>query len=92
MFKVCIWTSVPNHYQAALFRALRRNGIDLVVCYFAHVPPDRLALGWDANPVGAPGEMMVAPEVSSLQLVSDWRNRVHVVTGYAHPLLRDLAS
>ena len=74
---------MPNHYQRALFDAMRADGIDLGVAYYERVPADRVALGWSPKTDLPPGERYVPKSLDSLALWLDWRERVHVTPGYA---------
>ena len=89
--KLLIWTYIPTHHQSAFLQALRDDGVDLVVHYFKRVPPHRIRLGW-TDPDRLPaGERTVAANLSSLDLCPDWRERIHVVPGYAATFLLRLA-
>jgi len=88
--KALVWTSVPNHYQAALFAALRSAGVDLQVCYYERVSKERLALGWDDTRELPPGEHYVEDSLQALESVPDWRERIHMVPGYRLRFLRKL--
>jgi glycosyltransferase involved in cell wall biosynthesis len=88
--KLLIWTVVPNHYQRALFTALRNEGVDLKVCYYEPVPEDRLQLGWDNGSVLFDGEMQVPKTIAALDSIPDWKERIHIVPGCAERFLRDL--
>lgn len=90
--RVCIWTMVPNHYQASFFRALRSAGVDLRVCYYDRVDEDRRALGWSSCDTLPDGEMYVPPNADAFTAVPDLRQRVHVVPGFSVACTRMLAS
>ncbi len=86
MLKICIWMNIPSHYQSAFFQALeRRDDVDLRVGYFNGASPDRAAEGWNddyefkdyefcAEKGASPGERVEA--------VADWKERIHVISGY----------
>jgi glycosyltransferase involved in cell wall biosynthesis len=80
--KVLIWTSIPNHHQAALFEACRHAGIDLAVCYYEPVPPARTEMGWSRFDELPPGEFRVDRSEQCIDLVPDWQERIHVIPGY----------
>ncbi len=88
--KICLWTSIPSHYQQAFVSALARQS-DLKVVYFGHVPPERVALGWDAEPKLSSIESCCSTLENALQAVPDWRDRTHIVPGYGGPFQRQLA-
>ena len=90
--KICIWTVVPNHYQNTFHTALRVAGIDLQVGYYEEVPPERLAMGWNACNELPEGEQFVPKALHALDMVPDWRERIHVVPGCGSAFLRVLAS
>jgi glycosyltransferase involved in cell wall biosynthesis len=86
-----IWTNMPNHYQSAFHAALRAQGADLVVRYYASVRPDRVAMGWAEVPALGQNEGFAQKCPTGLETVPDWRDRVHVVPGCREPFLRWLA-
>ncbi|MFL5442836.1 MAG: glycosyltransferase family 4 protein [Myxococcales bacterium] len=90
--KVLIWTSIPNHYNAALFDALRASGIDLAVCYYEPVPSERTSMGWSRFEDLPPGEFRVDRREQCLERVPDWRERVHVIPGYGSRFSLHLAQ
>lgn len=90
--RICIWSMLPNHYQAGFHHALRAAGVDLKVCYYDKVGNDRLSLGWKGFDTLPDGEAYVAPDRSALDAVPDWRDRVHVVPGFSVGFTRMLAS
>jgi glycosyltransferase involved in cell wall biosynthesis len=79
--RVLAWMNFPSHHQRAFYAALRTAGVDLEVCYYAQVPKARLALGWEDCVDVPPHERYVSPSVSSLDLVRDWRQRIHIIPG-----------
>lgn len=85
--KILIWTVIPNHYQASFHEALRSDGIDLRVCYYEQVHEERLAMGWDKFNKLPEGEMYVPKSLEALDLVSDWKERIHVLPGYGDRFL-----
>jgi glycosyltransferase involved in cell wall biosynthesis len=89
--KLLIWTSIPTHHQSAFFAALRDQGIDVVVHYYHRLPPSRLHLGWSAPSTLPRGERYVAAAATSLSLCPDWRERIHVLPGYARTFSLALA-
>jgi glycosyltransferase involved in cell wall biosynthesis len=89
--KLLIWTSIPNHNQAAFFSAIRSDGVDLVVHYYRAIPKERLKLGWDDPSDLPPGERRVPARISSIKLCDDWKARVHVLPGCGRPFLFSLA-
>ncbi|MDE2451215.1 MAG: glycosyltransferase family 4 protein [Gammaproteobacteria bacterium] len=89
--RLLIWTPIPNHYQTALFTALRARGADLVVHYFQHVEADRLKMGWDAYKKLPAGERYVQESLRALEQCPDWRQRIHIVPGYSRLFLLRLA-
>lgn len=89
--KVCIWTVIPNHYQASFHAALRAAGVDLEVRYYEKVHSERLAMGWGDFKELPPGEQYVQQSSEALKRVADWRERIHVLPGYASKFSRMLA-
>jgi glycosyltransferase involved in cell wall biosynthesis len=89
--KLLIWTVMPTHHQTDFFAALRDKGFDVVVHYYDTVSGDRLQLGWQQIQSLAPGEKFVGQSVSSLSLCPDWRERIHILPGYAKLFLVGLA-
>lgn len=80
--KVLVWTSIPNHHQAALFQALRGAGMDLAVCYYEPVPAERTQMGWSRFDDLPPGELRVERREQCIARVPDWKERIHVIPGY----------
>lgn len=88
--RVLIWTGSPNHYQHCFLTALRSAGVDLQVCYYAQVHPERLAMGWHDFKELPSSEQYVPETLRSLDRVSDWSERVHIVAGYHNIFLMSL--
>ncbi len=89
--RLLIWSSIPTHHQAGFFGALRQRGIDVVVHYYRRVQADRLNMGWSDALHLPPGERYVGEVLRSLDLCTDWRERIHVVPGYGIAFLMRLA-
>jgi glycosyltransferase involved in cell wall biosynthesis len=89
--RILIWSVMPNHYQAAFFKAIRAHGAEIQVCYYETVPRTRLELGWDNGYELPEGEQFVPNTVEALECVADWRERIHVVPGCGDRFLRQLA-
>ncbi len=87
--KVAIWTTLPNHYQASFFSALRDAGVDLAVRYLHRVRDDRRKMGWNPFEDLPAGETYVGGR-DVLQSLEDWPERIHVFSGYRDPVLRGL--
>lgn len=86
MLKICIWMNIPSHYQSAFFQALeRRDDVDLRVGYFNGASQDRAAEGWkneyDFKAYEFCAENGSSPS-SLVESVSDWKERIHVISGY----------
>jgi glycosyltransferase involved in cell wall biosynthesis len=88
--KLLFWTNMPNHYQRAFVKALSEL-CDLQVIYFEGVPPDRQALGWAAAPALMSNERICTSLDDALRLISDWKDRVHLVPNYGTAFQRSLA-
>jgi glycosyltransferase involved in cell wall biosynthesis len=82
---------MPTHHQSSFIGALRSIGFDVVVHYYDKVSPDRRKLGWHSYADLPDSERYVQPSVSSLSLCPDWRERVHILPGYARSFLIGLA-
>ena len=90
--RVAIWTNYPNHYQFAFHRALREVDVDLRVRYYEPLPPERLAMGWGSEKQ-LPADDRVVDQGESLdQMLSDWRERVHILPGYGGAFLLNLCK
>lgn len=87
-----IWMNMPSHHQSAFFQAIRDSGIDLKVCYYGALSEERRGLGWEEIQKLPQGEMFLNHEVSSLNKISDWRSRMHIIPGYGERFLRQLVS
>lgn len=86
MLKICIWMNIPSHYQSAFFQALeRRDDVDLRVGYFNGVSLDRAAEGWNDDYSFKEYEFCAesgSSPCSLVEAVGDWKERVHVISGY----------
>ena len=90
--QIVIWMNIPSHHQVAFFQALRQAGVDLLVRYYdkGHLD-DRHAQGWRQN--GLPeDESFVAPNLSALNTIPDYKQRIHIVPGYGSAFLRQLTA
>jgi glycosyltransferase involved in cell wall biosynthesis len=87
---IAIWTNMPNHYQRAFITALRSRCADVVACYYSRPDEERLRMKWDECRALPDGEMYVPETAGAVELVSDWRRRLHIITGYSRPFLRAL--
>jgi len=90
--KLIIWMNMPSHHQSGFFEALRSREVDLRVNYYGSVTRRRRLQGWAEVGTLPAGERLVRPEVSALHAIQDWRDRVHVVPGYASAFLRKLVA
>ncbi|MDZ4657449.1 MAG: glycosyltransferase family 4 protein [Bythopirellula sp.] len=80
--KVVIWANFPSPHQADFYAALRQSGVDLRVVYQSPLLESRRSLGW-AQPASQPaGESFLPSQMSPLEHVTDWRERIHVIPGY----------
>jgi glycosyltransferase involved in cell wall biosynthesis len=91
MMKVLVWTSIPNHHQSALFHAIRGAGVDLAVCYYEAVPPERTRMGWSRFDDLPAGEFRVDRREQCIARVPDWKERIHVLPGYGSRFSLQLA-
>jgi glycosyltransferase involved in cell wall biosynthesis len=82
--------NMPSHHQSEFFQAVRNQGVDLKVCYYGEVDIRRTNMGWDGDVMPLDGELFYSPDCDSLELISDWRDRVHIVPGYGSSFLRKL--
>lgn len=90
--KLLVWTGIPTHHQSGFFAALRAQGVDLQVHYFKRVSEQRQRHGW-ADPATLPAdERYVSPVLESLEQCADWRERIHIIPGYATSFLLKLAN
>ena len=90
--QIVIWMNIPSHHQAAFFHALRQAGVDLLVRYYDEALLDeRRTQGWLQNDLPE-GEAFVAPDLSVLSTISDYKERIHIVPGYGALFLRQLAA
>lgn len=79
--KYCFWLNMPNHYQLDLMRAFEEKEIDIQVRFFGNIDDYRKKMGWDDSIFLNDNEKITPAEIGSLESVSDWRNRIHVVPG-----------
>lgn len=89
--RVVIWMNIPSHHQASFFQALRQAGVDLLVRYYdKHHVEERRTQGWGECHL-TEGEAFVEPDLSSLNTIPNYNERIHIVPGYGSPFLRQLA-
>jgi glycosyltransferase involved in cell wall biosynthesis len=86
--KVAIWAKSPSPQQSDFYAALRQFGVDVRVLYLERLRDARLALGWEQPPELPRGETMLGPREDPLKILTDWRERVHVIPGYSRGAYR----
>lgn len=79
--KICWWTNYQTVNQSALIRALRRQGVDIVVCYFCHYDNYRKALGWSEAELGY-GEYFARSVSSARRQIEDFDDRLQMVPSF----------
>ncbi len=90
--KVLLWTTIPSRYMRHFVGAVRKTGVDILVCYYEKMGEERKALGWDDIRELPDGEQFVDKQLAAaLGAVPDWRERVHIVPGCGDRFLRRLA-
>lgn len=90
-YKVCFWLNVPSNHQTPFLEALYRNDqIDLQVRYFDKPSEERLKLGWRDENLLYVYEKYVKDIDDALQTLGDWKERIHIVTGYSYEFNRIL--
>lgn len=93
MIKTCIWMNIPSHYQSAFFQALdARDDVDLKVVYFNGASTARAAEGWQSGHELKAYETFAEGKTEpqkQVELVEDWKNRVHIICGYFNEALID---
>lgn len=88
--RICVWTNMPNHYQSSLYRAIRKLGVDLYVCYFGGIDASRVKMGWDLGGNLPKGEFQCGEGLSVLDDIPDWRNCIHILTSVSDALKRGI--
>ena len=90
--RVVIWMNIPSHHQADFFQALRQAGVDLLVRYYdSELLIERSTQGWGQSDLQE-GETFVKPDLSALNTIPDYKERIHIVPGYGAPFLRQLVT
>ncbi|MGZ8983661.1 MAG: glycosyltransferase family 4 protein [Methylotenera sp.] len=89
--RVQIWMNMPSHHQSQFFREIINQGVDLKVCYYGRVDTRRKSMGWDGDDPLSSYELYFSPDYDSLEMISDWRERIHIVPGYGSHFLCKLA-
>lgn len=90
--RVVIWMNIPSHHQADFFQALRQSGVDLLVRYYdSDLMKERRAQGWLQHDLQE-GEAFVKPDLSALNTIPDYKERIHIIPGYGTPFLRRLVT
>lgn len=79
--KICWWTNYPTVNQTAIVNALRRQGADVVVCYFCHYDSYRKSLGWKEPQLGF-GEFFARSISSARSQIEDFDDRVQMVPSF----------
>jgi glycosyltransferase involved in cell wall biosynthesis len=87
--KLAVWTDSPTHHQTGFLEALRSEDIDVIVRYCSPVRINRVREGWISLPL-APGEAILSPDRDLFADMRDWRQRIHIVGGYASAQLRQV--
>jgi glycosyltransferase involved in cell wall biosynthesis len=86
--------NIPSHYQSVFFAALdQREDVDLKVIYFQGASSHRAAEGWSSDYALKSYETIGSGEVSVTalsDLLEDWEQRIHVISGYFSSALIDL--
>lgn len=82
---------MPSHHQSAFFCEILNQGVNLKVCYYGGVDTRRKSLGWNGDVQLSSYELYFSPDHDSLEMISDWRDRIHIVPGYGSHFLRKLA-
>lgn len=90
MLKIAIWTSMPSLHQRPMYEVLWKRDIDLQVRYFERVIPERIAQGWPDPRLDTAHEGYIKSGIDPLETLSDWRERVHILSGYRFGYLRKL--
>lgn len=88
--RICVWTNMPNHYQSSLYRAIRKLGVDLYVCYFGEIDASRVEMRWDSGANLPEGEFQCGEGLSVLDNIPDWRNCIHILTSVSDALKRGI--
>jgi len=81
---------MPSLHQRPMYMELKRLGVDLQVRYFEKILPSRLEQGWPNIELDPSWEGYVNCVESPFETVPDWKNRVHIITGYRHAYLRNI--
>lgn len=91
LYKVCFWLNVPSNHQTLFLEALNKDKrVDLQVRYFDKPSEDRLKIGWrDENSLHEYEQYVVGPN-EALKTLDDWKERIHITTGYSYPFNRVL--
>ena len=86
-----IWTPTITHHQSAFHDAIIENGkIDLEVRYFNKISQERLDLGWDDKKCIKSFEKRVATLDDALESVSDFNERIHIISGNGYAFTKEL--
>lgn len=80
--KLCWWTVYPTPNQTAIVMALRRRGVDVVVCYFGRYDEYRASIGWKP-PVLNDWEFEVGDITSAQKAIPDFDKRIQMVPSFA---------
>lgn len=90
-YKVCFWLNAPSNHQTLFLEALNQNEqVDLKVRYFLKPSKDRLKLGWRDGGSLYQYEKYVDNLDDALNCMTDWKDCIHILTGYSQAFNRDL--
>lgn len=81
---------MPSLHQRPMYEVLWKRDIDLQVRYFERVIPERIAQGWPDPCLDIAHEDYIKSGIDPLETLSDWRERVHILSGYRFGYLRKL--
>jgi glycosyltransferase involved in cell wall biosynthesis len=85
--------NMPSHHQSAFFKALSdQENVDLQVRYFEKVPDTRKKLGWKDEKNLQSNEQYIS-SIDEINIsLPDWKERVHIITGFTTPFLKSLVD
>lgn len=81
---------MPSLHQRPMYEVLWKRNVDLQVRYFERVIPERIAQGWPEPCLDTAYEDYIQLGTNPLETLSDWRERVHILSGYRYGYLRRL--
>ncbi|PID69820.1 MAG: hypothetical protein CR985_03810 [Flavobacteriales bacterium] len=95
MIKTVFWLNIPSPHQLDFLNRLQAHKeVNLLVRYFDKLSEERRALGWNLSGNLPDFHKYVNNEnpKKALEQIKDWESRIHIISGFSSPFLRELLN